>query len=148
MGHLIHYRELDLLFFMYCNTYVLWCIMYSMKWTITFHDDFDEEVEKMDTALQDALYANVRVLEEFGPQLGRPKADTLYGSQHSNMKELRFNHDGGVWRVAYAFDPKRNGILLVAGDKDGADQKLFYKQLIDTADQRFSLHLKEQKAEK
>ena len=119
-----------------------------MKWTINFHDDFDKEVDEMDSALQDTLYANVRVLEEFGPQLGRPKADTLSDSQHSNMKELRFKHDGGVWRVAYAFDPKRNGILLVAGNKDGADQKLFYKQLIDTADQRFSTHLKAQMAEK
>ena len=51
--------------------------------------------------------------------------DTLNGSQHANMKELRFKHEGGVWRVAFAFDPERNGILLVAGDKRGADQKSF-----------------------
>lgn len=57
------------------------------------------------------------------------------------MKELRFNHDGGVWRVAYAFDTEREGIVLVAGDKSGTNQKRFYRKLITTADQRFTNHL-------
>ena len=94
----------------------------------------------MDVGLQDALLSHLVLLESLGPQLGRPRADTLNGSQHANMKELRFNHDGGVWRVAYAFDIDRTGIVLVAGDKGGADQKRFYKQLIATADQRFTDH--------
>ena len=84
----------------------------------------------MDSALQDALLSHLGLLEKFGPQLGRPRADTLNGSQHANMKELRFNHDGGVWRVAYAFDVERTGIVLVVGDKSGANQKRFYKQLL------------------
>ncbi|TAE34443.1 MAG: hypothetical protein EAY65_02120 [Alphaproteobacteria bacterium] len=57
------------------------------------------------------------------------------------MKELRFDADKGVWRVAFAFDPKRNAILLVAGDKSGANQKKFYKLLIKKADERFAQHL-------
>ena len=56
------------------------------------------------------------------------------------MKELRFDA-GGVWRVAFAFDPKRRDILLVAGDKTGAKEELFYKRLITKADQRFNQHL-------
>ena len=57
------------------------------------------------------------------------------------MKELRFNWEGEVWRVAFAFDPKRQAILLAGGDKAGADQKRFYKWLIDIADERYRNHL-------
>ncbi|MGA3133534.1 MAG: type II toxin-antitoxin system RelE/ParE family toxin [Terracidiphilus sp.] len=69
------------------------------------------------------------------PELGRPEVDTLKGSAWSNMKELRFKAEGGVWRVAFAFDPKRAAILLVPGDKAGVSEKRFYKRLIDKADQ-------------
>src|SRR6266851_8300425 len=67
--------------------------------------------------------------------LGRPRVDTLKGSRHANMKELRFDADDGVWRVAFAFDPKRKAILLVAGDKSGGSEKRFYRQLIAKADE-------------
>lgn len=81
------------------------------------------------------------VLQQLGPQLGRPRVDTLSGSRHSNMKELRFSAAGGEWRVAFAFDPRRKAILLVAGDKSGGSQKRFYRELIRKADQRFDRHL-------
>ena len=57
------------------------------------------------------------------------------------MKELRFSADNGVWRLAFAFDPKRQGILLICGDKTGCSQKRFYKDLIKKADKRFDEHL-------
>ena len=57
------------------------------------------------------------------------------------MKELRFSWKGEVWRVAFAFDPHRQAILLVGGDKGGADQRRFYKRLINVADDRYSAHL-------
>jgi hypothetical protein len=41
------------------------------------------------------------------------------------MKELRFSWDKEVWRVAFAFDPNRQAILLAGGDKSGADQRRF-----------------------
>ncbi len=84
------------------------------------------------------------MLTEFGPQLGRPHVDTLAGSEHANMKELRFDAEDGVWRVAFAFDPKRQAVLLVAGDKSGTSQKRFYKNLIQKADQRFDNWLSRQ----
>lgn len=74
----------------------------------------------------------------FGPGLGRPHVDTLAGSRHANMKELRFHASDGVWRVAFAFDPERRAILLVAGDKSGVAQARFYKRLIKIADGRFT----------
>lgn len=57
------------------------------------------------------------------------------------MKEPRFEWTGEVWRVAFAFDPKRQAILLTAGDKAGADQRRFYKRLIAVADTRYDDHL-------
>lgn len=60
---------------------------------------------------------------------------------HPNMKELRFAWSGQVWRVAFAFDPQRQAILLVGGDKGSAAQRRFYKRLIDVADSRYEEHL-------
>ena len=57
------------------------------------------------------------------------------------MKELRFDWNGEVWRVAFAFDLNRQAILLVGGDKGGADQRRFYKRLIAVADDRYDAHL-------
>ena len=71
----------------------------------------------------------------------RPEVDTLNGSKYANMKELRFRANRGVWRVAFVFDPQRNAILLVAGDKSGVGEKKFYNQLIEKADKRYTEHL-------
>jgi hypothetical protein len=57
------------------------------------------------------------------------------------MKELRFDADGGVWRVAFAFDPRREAIFLAAGDKSGVGERRFYRSLIERADARFDAHL-------
>lgn len=112
-----------------------------MAWSVAFGDEFDEEFEELSQAVQDELLASAKLLGTFGPQLGRPQADTLNGSAFSNMKELRFEADGGVWRVAFAFDPDRKAILLVAGDKSGVSEKRFYKSLIVKADKRYQRHL-------
>ena len=115
-----------------------------MTWHIDIHPDFLAEFEDLARAVKKELFVKVKLLEEFGLELKRPHADTLEGSKHSNMKELRFTADNGVWRVVYAFDPKRQAIMLVAGDKSGVSQKRFYKNLIKKADQRFDTHLKGQ----
>jgi hypothetical protein len=88
------------------------------------------------------------LLRQFGPRLGRPRVDTLSGSRHANMKELRFMAADGVWRVAFAFDPKQQAILLVAGDKTGVNQQRFYRKLIAKADARFDAHLARTKERK
>lgn len=111
-----------------------------MTWDVLLYDAFDAEFADLPEAVQDELLAHARLLEEFGPQLGRPRVDTLNGSKHAN-KELRFDADDGVWRVAFAFDPRRKAILLVCGDKSGGSEKRFYKQLLKKADERFDDHL-------
>ena len=112
-----------------------------MTWTVANHEAFDPEYDALPDAVKLALLAHMRLLATFGPTLGRPLVDTLAGSKHRNMKELRFDADDGVWRVAFAFDPQRQAILLVAGDKAGVAQKRFYKTLIAKADSRFGEHL-------
>jgi hypothetical protein len=122
-----------------------------VKWEVDLYDDFVPEFRDLHIEVQDELLAHIELLERFGPQLGRPRADTLNGSRHPNMKELRFDADDGVWRVAFASDPSRKAILLVAGDKSGVSEKRFYRQLIDKADKRFDAHgakIKRQKEKK
>ena len=81
-----------------------------MAWSVLFHDDFDAEFAALSEDLQDELLAHAKLLEEFGPNLGRPTVDTLKGSKHANMKELRFSWNSEVWRVTFAFDPKRQAV--------------------------------------
>lgn len=118
-----------------------------MKWIVNFHTNFALEFKELNAEIQDELLAHALLLEKFGPQLGRPTVDTLKGSKHSNMKELRFKAANGVWRVAFAYDPKRQALLLVAGNKAGVKEGRFYKELIRKADDRFSTYLKNLKEE-
>ena len=113
----------------------------SVKWEVEFHKDFDPEFDALPEEVQAELLAHAALLEGFGPQLGRPRVDPLKGSRHANMKELRFSAAGGAWRVAFAFDPRRNAVLLIAGDKSGGSEKRFYRRLIARAGERFDEHL-------
>jgi hypothetical protein len=112
-----------------------------MPWIVRFDDAFEQEFLLLGQEIQDELLASVRLLADYGPGLGRPYADTLNGSRHASMKELRFEASDGAWRVAFAFDPRRQAILLVAGNKSGLSKGRFYKQLIAKADKRYAAHL-------
>jgi len=112
-----------------------------MTLEVILDDAFDAEFEALSQPVQEELLATAKLLGVFGPQLGRPHADTLKDSSFANMKELRFEADGGAWRIAFAFDPERKAILLVAGDKSGVSEKRFYKTLIAKADKRYQGHL-------
>ncbi len=113
----------------------------SMTWTVILEDEFDAEFQCMHEGLQDEILAHALLLKNYGPNLGRPTVDTLKGSKHNNMKELRFDWKGGVWRIAFAFDPQRQAVLLAAVDKSGSDQKRVYKKLIALADSRYARYL-------
>jgi hypothetical protein len=115
---------------------MLYMAYYSMRWTAYFHPRFKAEFDELAAAVQDELLASLVPLREYGPSLGRPEVDTLNDSKYANMKELRFKAD-----VAFAFDPQRNAVLLVAGDKSGVSEKKFYKRLIEKADKRYTEHL-------
>jgi len=109
-----------------------------MAWNVELHPTFSDEIDSFDESVSTAILATASVLENHGPQLGRPYVDTLNDSNYANMKELRITVPDGEWRVAFAFDPNRSAILLVAGSKSGKSQKLFYRQLIREADKRYA----------
>jgi len=111
------------------------------SWEIEFDEEFHREFVRLSIEVQDQLLGHAGLLQRFGPTLGRPTVDTLNGSKHRNMKELRFDAANGAWRVAFAFDPRRRAILLVAGDKSGHAEKAFYKKLITAADIRYGRHM-------
>jgi hypothetical protein len=83
----------------------------------------------------------VDILEEYGPALGRPFADTLKGSSYPNLKELRVQHSGRPFRILFAFDPRRNAYLILGGDKTGDSN--WYSDAIRRAEAIYALHLKE-----
>jgi len=124
------------------------CHASDVCWVVALSDEFVPEFYALSDDVQDQLLALVGLLRQFGPNLKRPRADTLKDSRHANMKELRFSAADGDWRVAFAFDSSRWAILLVAGDKSGGSEKRFYRELIRKADERFAAHLARLKQER
>jgi hypothetical protein len=125
----------------------------AVEWDVQFDAAFLAELEESErntgsSAVREEVAALALLLRQFGPHLRRPHCDTLKGSKHANMKELRFTLPDGEWRVAFAFDPRRSAILLVGGSKSGTSEKRFYRELIRIADQRFDQHLKTVKRKK
>lgn len=115
-------------------------------WSIETTDTFDAWFDALDDVDRANVLASMIVLREKGPMLSRPYADTVKGSCHSNMKELRVQSKGEPIRAFFAFDPLRKGILLCAGNKSGNDKR-FYDEMIPIADLEFTAHLKKSKKE-
>ena len=95
----------------------------------------------LEPGLRMELAAHLRVLETFGPHLGRPLADTLKGSKFANMKELRFTWQRNPYRYFFAFDRERKAVILVGGNKAGDGR--FYDVIMPVADARFENYLRQ-----
>jgi hypothetical protein len=108
-----------------------------MTWEVEYTDEFEAWWDTLDESEQEALDAAIEILEERGPALGRPIADTIAQSRHANMKELR---PTSSIRVLFAFDPRRAAILLIGGDKRGS-WNAWYDQMVPVADQLYDDHL-------
>lgn len=108
-------------------------------WSIETTDRFDEWFKSLEDSDRANVLAALMVLQEKGPMLPRPYADKVNGSLHSNMKELRIQSKGEPIRAFFAFDPRRTGIVLRAGNKTGDNR--FYDVMIPIADAEFSAHL-------
>lgn len=87
----------------------------------------------------------IDLLAQRGPTLGRPLVDTLQGSCLSNLKELRpASRRRTEIRILFVFDPDRQAIFLVAGDKAGQWSR-WYDEAIPLAEARFREYREEQK---
>ncbi len=117
--------------------YVYFCK--RSPYVVNVSEEFEDWFDTLEKGLRRTITAHVQLLEEKGPQLGRPQADTLEGSKLSNLKELRVQYRGEPYRILYAFDPKREALLLVGGNK--ARDKRWYKRMIPIAEAIFARHL-------
>lgn len=95
-----------------------------------------------DPASADRISEAIDLLAEHGPGLGRPLVDRVKGSAYHHMKELRPGSSGSSEiRLLFAFDPQREAVFLVGGDKAGAWSS-WYRVAVPIADERYALHLK------
>ena len=111
-------------------------------WNVLATAEFGRWFGGQDDDAKEEIAIVLELLRAKGPQLSRPYADTLKGSRYSNMKELRIGAKRLAIRIVFAFDPKQNAILLVAGDKRGVSEKLFYRKLIAKADDLYTQYLR------
>lgn len=105
-------------------------MLYSIvAWEVILVSEVDEwyaELLRADQATAEQVAAAIDLLAERGPALGRPLVDSIKGSKLANLKELRPGSAGrSEIRILFAFDPSRNAVLLVAGDKAGAWSKWY-----------------------
>lgn len=112
-----------------------------MEWLLNTTHAYETWWGQLDAATQTSINAKLILLARDGPRLGRPVVDSLYGSRHSNMKELRIQHRGQPYRIFFAFDPNREAALLIGGCKAG--DKRFYDVMIPRADSLYDVYLRE-----
>lgn len=109
-----------------------------MAWEVYALEDVELWLLELDKKAYNRIQDAIDQLGEVGPGLGRPVVDTIRGSRHPNMKELR----AGSVRILFVFDPERRAVLLVAGDKAGLWSQ-WYRRAIPVADRRYDVWLAE-----
>ena len=106
---------------------------------VFFTDEFEAWWNGLSTEEQESVNATVLLLEVHGVALGFPNSSKTLGSRYNHMRELRIQHEGRPYRVLYAFDPKRDALLLIGGDKTGQDR--WYEIFVPLADRLYEQHL-------
>ena len=101
--------------------------------------DFEAWWDGLTVEEQKSVAVMVAMLEERGVMLPFPYSSGITGS--TKLRELRVQHAGKPYRVLYAFDPKRNAILLLGGNKTGDDR--WYDTHVPKAEKLFKAYLKE-----
>jgi hypothetical protein len=115
--------------------------MIRKAWEIECTDEFVEWWRALDEMPQERIGSALDLLAERGTTLPYPLSSSIRGSKHGGMRELRVQWRGRPLRVLYAFDPRRQVIVLLGGDKTGNDR--FYGEVIPTADRLYDEYLDE-----
>lgn len=117
------------------------------RWAVLITDEVTEwlgALNEEDPQTAVLVAAAINVLEDEGPALPRPLVDTIKGSSIKNLKELRPGSSGSSEvRILFVFDPWRQAILLVAGDKS-TDWKGWYRKALKDAERLYDEHLRSQ----
>lgn len=119
-----------------------------MAWEVRFLTsaaDFLRALSAEEYAMFEAAF---KQLEEHGPNLGEPIVKRITSSRHTNMKELRRQRKGRIFRLLFAFDIERKAVMLVGGDKTEEGFDDFYDQKIPKADDLFDQYLLEVRKKK
>jgi hypothetical protein len=116
-----------------------------LVWEVEVTDEFLDWWRELTSDQQESLTDRVELLSERGPDLGRPVVDRVHISRYHNMKELRAARDGAL-RVLFMFDPRRQVILLLGGDKRGMWND-WYRWAVPAADDLYDVYLDELKRE-
>lgn len=82
----------------------------------------------------------LEMLRELGVQLAYPYSSAIKGSRYP-LRELRPKRGDSPLRPIYAFDPRREALLLIGGDK-GADKRM-YERIVPVAEALWEQHLKD-----
>jgi len=112
---------------------------------VEFTDEFADWWDSLTPDEQGRVRDGVQLLRLYGATLGHPWSSGISQSKHSHMRELRVQSQGRPYRVLYAFNPLRNAILLLGGDKTGQDR--WYEIHIPLADRLYDEHLAELRKE-
>ena len=105
-------------------------------------DEFAEWYDGLEERHRERVTASVDLLEQMGITLGFPHSTAIEGSALA-LRELRVQSHGHAFRVFYAFDPQRDAIVLIGGDKTGVSNDRFYRQYIPQAEKIFREYLAE-----
>jgi hypothetical protein len=112
-----------------------------VPYEVNITDEFESWWHGLTGAQQEDITARVELLKSHGPSLGRPVVDRITSSSFHNMKELRCSSDGTL-RVLFAFDPRRQAILLLGGDKTG-NWDAWYHEAVPEADRLYAVYLED-----
>ncbi len=112
-----------------------------MACEIEFTDEFGAWWDHLSLSEQDSVDRYVGLLEAYGVALKYPHSSDIASSRHTQMRELRIQHEGRPYRVLYAFDPRRMAVLLIGGDKTGNNR--WYDEYVPRADKLYDTYLEE-----
>jgi hypothetical protein len=109
-------------------------------------DEFTEWFGELDDEGAEDVAAKVDLLEANGVALGYPHSSAIEGSRYA-LRELRIQSRGRPLRVFHAFDPRRQAVVLIGGDKTGLSDRRFYDAYIPKAEAIWVAYLDETKDE-
>ena len=104
-----------------------------ISWAAEIGDEFEPEFDALHRDVQTEILGDGPASPAVRAAIEAAACRYAEGLSLRKYEGVAFYAGDGEWRIAFAFDPKRKAILLVAGDKSGVGEKRFYRELIHKA---------------